>query len=298
MDDPDAARPRRVADRRRALRQSGLESGSTDGWMVNDIATLSTTTDAHSGSTAIAVTGRTTTGSGPAQNVTGKVQHGVTYDVSAWIKYDEPREPCDQAVLHHGAVRGQLTTFTNLSPATTVTRGSWGKVSGSLHDSGDAGALRRAHLHRDALDEHTVHGTRHAPHGLQGRRCRRSSGVRSPPSSRIRTEDRPERVEARPGVGVEPRARQPVLVAHRSGRMAADDDRQGRDRRSTRIELANRASSTWLEEARNTLSQRTFGPRQSAETKLDISGMKDGDVAGLAAYNRDSRTSRSSASAV
>jgi hypothetical protein len=44
---------------------------------------------------------------------------------------------------------------------------------------------------------------------------------------------------------------------------------------------------TWLEEARNTLSQRTFGPRESAETKLDISGMKDGDVAGLAAYNRD-----------
>ena len=26
---------------------------------------------------------------------------------------------------------------------------------------------------------------------------------------------------------------------------------------------------TWLEEARNTLSQRSFGPRQSAETKLD-----------------------------
>ncbi len=34
------------------------------------------------------------------------------------------------------------------------------------------------------------------------------------------------------------------------------------------------------------MSQRTFGPRQSAETKLDISGMKNGDVAGLAAYNR------------
>ncbi|WP_232531893.1 glycoside hydrolase family 43 protein [Microbacterium halophytorum] len=44
---------------------------------------------------------------------------------------------------------------------------------------------------------------------------------------------------------------------------------------------------TWLEEARNTLSQRTFGPRQSVEAKLDVSGMHDGDVAGLAAYNRD-----------
>src|SRR5699024_4249039 len=38
--------------------------------------------------------------------------------------------------------------------------------------------------------------------------------------------------------------------------------------------LANDDELTYLEEARNTLSQRTFGPRQSAETKLDISQMK------------------------
>jgi beta-xylosidase len=50
--------------------------------------------------------------------------------------------------------------------------------------------------------------------------------------------------------------------------------------------LSNRAELAWFEEARNTLSQRTFGPRQSVETKMDISGMKNGDVAGLAAYNR------------
>ncbi|TDC02120.1 glycosyl hydrolase 43 family protein [Micromonospora fluostatini] len=50
--------------------------------------------------------------------------------------------------------------------------------------------------------------------------------------------------------------------------------------------LSNRAELAWFEEARNTLSQRTFGPRQSAETRMDISGMRDGDVAGLAAYNR------------
>ncbi|RIV41173.1 glycoside hydrolase family 43 protein [Micromonospora radicis] len=50
--------------------------------------------------------------------------------------------------------------------------------------------------------------------------------------------------------------------------------------------LSNRAELAWFEEARNTLSQRTFGPRQSAETRMDISAMRDGDVAGLAAYNR------------
>jgi len=34
-------------------------------------------------------------------------------------------------------------------------------------------------------------------------------------------------------------------------------------------------------QARNTLTQRTFGPRSAATTALDVSGMKDGDVAGL-----------------
>ncbi|MFC8799685.1 glycoside hydrolase 43 family protein [Promicromonospora sp. NPDC057138] len=51
--------------------------------------------------------------------------------------------------------------------------------------------------------------------------------------------------------------------------------------------LAARDALTWFEEARNTLSQRVFGPTSSAETRLDVSGMNDGDVAGLAAYNRD-----------
>ncbi len=43
---------------------------------------------------------------------------------------------------------------------------------------------------------------------------------------------------------------------------------------------------TRFEEARNTLSQRTFAPTSSAETRMDIHAMKDGDTAGLAVYNR------------
>ncbi|MCR4745013.1 MAG: family 43 glycosylhydrolase [Lachnospiraceae bacterium] len=38
-------------------------------------------------------------------------------------------------------------------------------------------------------------------------------------------------------------------------------------------------------EARNTLTQRTFGPTCAGTTKLDISNMKDGDIAGLAAFS-------------
>ena len=39
-----------------------------------------------------------------------------------------------------------------------------------------------------------------------------------------------------------------------------------------------------IRDARNTLTQRTFGPQCQAETMLDVSGMKDGDCAGLTLF--------------
>jgi beta-xylosidase len=49
--------------------------------------------------------------------------------------------------------------------------------------------------------------------------------------------------------------------------------------------ITNRVVSA-LPEARNTLTQRTFGPRSSASTSIDVSGMKDGDYAGIAAFQK------------
>ncbi len=49
-----------------------------------------------------------------------------------------------------------------------------------------------------------------------------------------------------------------------------------------RLKAGNMAHN--IRDARNTLTQRTFGPKCSAETLLDASGMKDGDCAGLVAF--------------
>jgi beta-xylosidase len=43
---------------------------------------------------------------------------------------------------------------------------------------------------------------------------------------------------------------------------------------------------TELTQARNTLTQRTFGPESSATTAIDVTHMKDGDYAGLVAFQR------------
>lgn len=50
-----------------------------------------------------------------------------------------------------------------------------------------------------------------------------------------------------------------------------------------RLRLTTGRRDDALVDARNTLTQRTFGPTSSATTALDVSGMKDGDYAGLAA---------------
>ncbi|MFI9005722.1 family 43 glycosylhydrolase [Actinosynnema sp. NPDC053489] len=111
----------------------GFEAGLS-GWTVNngnatDSATLSPTGDAHAGSGAVLVTDRRTTGSGPAQDLAGKVAAGKTYTVTAWVKYENPASPATKqffVTMHYGG-----STYTNLGTG-TVPRGQWGLVQGTF----------------------------------------------------------------------------------------------------------------------------------------------------------------------
>ena len=53
------------------------------------------------------------------------------------------------------------------------------------------------------------------------------------------------------------------------------------------LRLTNGSVSTSLLDARNTLTQRTFGPECSAIVAVDVSSMKHGDYAGLAAFQQN-----------
>ncbi|MEU3498413.1 family 43 glycosylhydrolase [Kitasatospora cineracea] len=121
-----AAAPELVAN-------GGFENGLAD-WSANhgnptDGAALSLTPDAYSGSAAVLVTGRKTTGSGPMQDVSGKVRAGHSYTVTARVKYDDPAAPATKqffATMHYGGA-----TYTNLGTV-TVPRGQWGLVRGTF----------------------------------------------------------------------------------------------------------------------------------------------------------------------
>ncbi len=54
-------------------------------------------------------------------------------------------------------------------------------------------------------------------------------------------------------------------------------------KRKGRLRLENGHITDSILRARNTLTQRTYGPKCSGETHIDLGGMKDGDSAGIAA---------------
>lgn len=265
------------------IQNGGFENG-TAGWIVNDTATLSASADAVSGTASGKVTGRQTTGSGPAQDVSGKVQHNVTYDLTARIKYDNPASPATKPF--NITARYGSSTFTNLGQV-TAQRGQWATLTTSftVPASQDLGSMRLffetpwtsnsnalaapdTHLMDFQVDDVSLKG-RPLPAGPDAEEI-------APTDSRL---------------GVEWEWNHAP-----DNRYWSLTDRDGwlRLTNGTTVtgafkhtKLANDDELTWFEEARNTLSQRTFGPSQSVETTLDVSGMKNGDVAGLAAYNRN-----------
>ncbi|SLK35021.1 Beta-xylosidase [Mycobacteroides abscessus subsp. abscessus] len=53
------------------------------------------------------------------------------------------------------------------------------------------------------------------------------------------------------------------------------------------LRLTTGSTCSHLEEAKNTLTQRTFGPECTGRIAVDVSGMKEGDIAGFAAFQKD-----------
>lgn len=261
----------------------GFENGTT-GWIVNDTATLSASTDAITGSASGKVAGRQTTGSGPAQDVSGKVQHGVTYDFTARITYDNPASPATKAVNITARYGG--STFTNLGQV-TAQRGQWATLTTSftVPASQDPSTIRLffetpwtsnasalaapdTHLMDFQVDDVSLKG-RPLPAGPDADEI-------APTDSRLGVEWEWNHAPDNRYWSLTDREGWLRLT---NGTTVTGESQHGK--------LANDDELTWFEEARNTLSQRTFGPSQSVETTLDVSAMKDGDVAGLAAYNRN-----------
>ncbi|MFC8905596.1 family 43 glycosylhydrolase [Micromonospora sp. NPDC057140] len=259
------------------LDNAGFEAGSVSPWAAQFGATLGLdAADPASGAAALRVGNRTLNGSGPNQYLAGKLQHGVTYTVSTKIRY----------ASGPASVRFNLAadwgSGVQVMASGDVPAGQWTTVTGRYTFPATANLAN-------------VKFAVETPWGSP-----------QPASSSVEYLIDDVSVVGQPVTAEYPAEAE---IAPNGSRLdlawewnhAPDNrywsltDRDGWLRLTTGkvvtgqyvyTKLSNRAELTWFEEARNTLSQRTFGPRQSAETRMDISGMRNGDVAGLAAYNR------------
>jgi len=259
------------------VQNPGFESSTVSPWGTQFGATISVDgTDPASGSAALKVSTRTLNGSGPNQMLNGKLQHGATYVVSAKVKYTTGPASvrfnltadwgAGVQVLSFASVpTGQWTTVTgrytvpataNLANLKFAVETPWGNpqpasstVEYLLDDVSIVG--QRVSTEYAAVEEIAPNGSRLA----------------LPWQWNHAPDNRYWSLTDRDG-----------WLRLTAGKVVTGEYRYSK--------LADRAELAWFEEARNTLSQRTFGPRQSVETTVDISAMKNGDVAGLAAYNR------------
>ncbi|MFH8253172.1 family 43 glycosylhydrolase [Microbacterium sp. B2969] len=259
------------------LSNPGFESGTTAPWGAQYSATIAAdSSNPASGAAALKVSNRTLNGSGPNQQLNGKLQPGVTYTVSAKIRYESGPSTIRFNLAADWGTGVQVMSSGN------VPVGQWATVTGkyTLPTTANVNNLKFAIETPWANPQPASSSVDYWVDDV--------SIIGSTPSVEYPNADE-----------IAPNGSQ--LGLQWEWNHAPDNrywsltDRDGWLRLTTgkvvtgaytHAKLSGKDELTYLEEARNTLSQRTFGPRQSVETTMDISQMKNGDVAGLAAYNR------------
>nr|BFF20436.1 hypothetical protein GCM10025730_39570 [Promicromonospora thailandica] len=127
-----------------AVISTDFEDGTLGGWVPrygsgsSGFSLAVTDADAHESTYSAALTGRETTGDGIGRDVTGVLRAGVTYDVSAWIRFPAGQTPGD-VWLSLASTVGDAQTFSTLAQFTGLTSTGWTRVQGSFtmpeHDS-------------------------------------------------------------------------------------------------------------------------------------------------------------------
>ncbi len=257
------------------LQNGNFETGQLAPWAMQYTANLVVQDNADVGSKVLSVSGRVNNGSGPGQDLTGKIQPGVTYKVSFKVRYDEgtatknfiPAFSWGGSIKNMASVsvpKGQWTTVTGTY--TVPSDATWSSIKFVVETpwaSNQTAADQVSYL----IDDISLVGqpvTKEYP--AAGEAAYNGSDLDLAWEWNHAPDNRYWSLTERPG-----------WLSLTNGHLVSG---------TATYQKGSRDDLTYFETARNTLSQRTFGPKTSAQTRLDIAGMKDGDTAGLAIYTR------------
>lgn len=247
------------------IRNGSFENG-LENWSGMEDAKLSISKDeAQEGSQSVAVTERTACAQGPSQDLSNKLTPGKTYLIEGWVKYDTG---VDEKQFNITIQNGKDYTFrTNLGHA-TAKKGEWTKIAVEWTMPEDAIANQnylffetpwtaKPTAEADLMDFFVDHVS--MVEKIEDAKEPAQSGEHDYNGSNL------------------------DLVwqwNHNPNNLYWSlTDRDGW------LRLTTGNKSTSILNARNTLTQRTYGPTCSGKIKMDISNMKSGDVAGLAAFS-------------
>ena len=242
----------------------GFEDGS-EPWDVQEPSTLEIVTEeAFSGSSSAKISDRTNTASGPKQVLTGQLIQGQKVQVSAKVKYnDGPASKTFNFCIQCGDWRG-----IDVVGSVTAQKGQWATITGTYTIPNDADMS-----YVGCFIETAWTATPDPTNDLFDFYVDDVSVVVLP--------DEKEPVE--PGENDDNGSY--LDLAWQWNHNPNNND-WSLTQRNGFLRLTTGTKAKNILEARNTLTQRTYGPTCSGNVALEIAGMKNGDVAGLAAFQQ------------
>ncbi|MDQ8735671.1 family 43 glycosylhydrolase [Paenibacillus sp. LHD-38] len=252
------------------LVNGGFENGR-EPWSGHENAAVAVTADeAFSGSSSLYISNRQATGAGPQQSIAGKVKAGGVYKFSAKVKYDGDSTLPATKQFNFDIQDGDWTTIKVLGSG-TVSKGEWGTIEGTYMIPDDA------ELHAPIIFMETPWTPEQDP-------------VKDLMNFYV---DDVSLEDVTPAGGLD-KAKIGEYDYNGSNlslvwqwNLNPDNRNWSLTERPGYLRLTTGRKSTNLLDARNTLTQRTFGPESSGSIAVDISQMKNGDYAGLAALQKE-----------
>ena len=250
------------------VKNGSFEKGSAN-WTGFEGGTIESVDDAkgaQDGSKYIAATKRTACAQGPSQDVSNKLSAGSTYVVSAWVKYDA-EDAVDSKSFNMTIQNGPNYKYRKVIKSATAKKGEWTQITGEYTMPDDA-ITNQNYIFFE------------------------TGWVQSPTKTDDLMDFYVDNVTVK------------EKVVDKESAESGEHDYNGSNLdlvwqwnhnpnnnnwsltdRAGWLRLTTGSKATSILNARNTLTQRTFGPTCSGKIKMDISGMKNGDYAGLAAFS-------------
>ena len=250
------------------IKNGSFEKGEANwnGFEGGTIKIVDDAKGAQDGSKYIAAINRDACAQGPSQNVSNKLSAGSTYVVSAWVKYD-----ADDAVksksFNMTIQNGPDYKYRKVIKSATAKKGEWTQITGEYTMPDDA-ITNQNYIFFE------------------------TGWVQSPTKTDDLMDFYVDNVTVK------------EKVVDKESAESGEHDYNGSNLdlvwqwnhnpnnnnwsltdRAGWLRLTTGSKATSILNARNTLTQRTFGPTCSGKIKMDISGMKNGDYAGLAAFS-------------